>query len=131
MKMNTRSDIRSGMASGADDYLTKPFSAEELVAAVIGRLHRLEAIRIQSRHKFFHKERTTLRQQTSPREMEVLLLVGHGATSRQIAARLDISLRTVEVHRGNLMKKLDAANAAMLARWAVIAEQMLPAGLSN
>jgi len=50
--------------------------------------------------------------------------VGSGATSREIADSLGISLRTVEVHRSNLMDKLSAANAAMLARWAVIAEQM-------
>lgn len=51
-------------------------------------------------------------------------MVGQGATSKEIAERFGICLKTVEVHRANLMKKLDAANAACLARWAVIAEQM-------
>jgi DNA-binding NarL/FixJ family response regulator len=122
--LDDRTSIRRGMTAGADDYLPKPFSADELVAAVTGRLHRLEIIRQSSAKAAFKDELTTLRQATSEREREVLLMVGRGATSRDIAGKLGISLRTVEVHRSNLMKKLDAANAAILARWAVIAEQL-------
>lgn len=122
--MGERSDIRRGMASGADDYLTKPFSVEELVAAVTGRLHRMETIRHHSSKSVFKDELDVLRKYISSREHEVLLQVGRGATSKEIAERLGISLRTVEVHRSNLMKKLKATNAAMLTRWAVIAERM-------
>ena len=119
-----RADVRCGMAAGADDYLAKPFSADELVSAVTGRLHRLEAIRLHSAKTALKKEHAFLLQRISARELEVLLLVGTGATSRNIAEHLGISLRTVEVHRSSLMNKLDVANAAMLARWAIIAEQM-------
>lgn len=122
--LGERSDVRRGMSSGADDYLTKPFTAEELVAAITGRLHRLETIRLFSTRTTFREEHAILRQRISARELEILLLVGNGATSREIADRLGISLRTVEVHRSNMMDKLGAANAAILARWAVIAEQM-------
>jgi len=122
--LGERSEIRRGMSSGADDYLSKPFTAEELVAAVTGRLHRLETIRLHSAKASFREEHDILRQRISAREREVLLLVGSGATSREIADNLGISIRTVEVHRSNLMDKLGAANAVMLARWAVIAEQM-------
>lgn len=121
--LGERVDVRRGMSAGADDYLTKPFSAEELVAAVTGRLHRLETIRMQSAKSVNEKD-ARLYRQVSVREREVLLLVGTGATSREIAERLGISLRTVEVHRSNLMRKLHVTNVAMLARWAVIAEQM-------
>lgn len=122
--LGDRADIRRGMSAGADDYLTKPFSAEELVAAVSGRLQRLEAIRLRSHKSAFQKEHAILLRQISAREREVLLLVGRGISSKVIADLLGISLRTVEVHRSNLMRKLDATNAAILARWAVIAEQM-------
>lgn len=120
--LGERADVRRGMAAGADDYLTKPFSAEELVAAVTGRLHRMERIRLSGRKAAFQEEYAILSHSVSAREREVLLLVGSGATSREIAEQLGISLRTVEVHRANLMSKLDAGNSAMLARWAVIAE---------
>jgi len=122
--LGERADVRSGMAAGADDYLAKPFSAEELISAVTGRLHRLDSIRLHNSKTDFKKELAILRERISARELEVLLFVGAGATSRNIAEHLGISLRTVEVHRSSLMNKLDVANAAMLARWAIIAEQM-------
>jgi len=129
--LGERGDVRRGMSAGADDYLAKPFSAEELVSAVTGRLHRLETRRLNSTKIAFREEQDILRQRISAREREVLLLVGTGATSRQIAGQLGISLRTVEVHRSNLMTKLEATNAAMLARWAVIAEQMQGQAVSS
>jgi DNA-binding NarL/FixJ family response regulator len=122
--LGDRADIRGGMSAGADDYLTKPFSAEELIAAVTGRLNRLGALRQHGSKSAYKSEMAQLRQKISERELEVLLMVGRGATSREIADQLGIHLRTVEVHRSNLMKKLEAGNAAILARWAVIAEQM-------
>jgi len=122
--LGERADVRRGMSAGADDYLAKPFSADELITAVTVRLHRLETMRRRSTNAAYKEEHAILRQRISVRELEVLRLVGHGATSREIATQLGISLRTVEVHRSNLMRKLDAANAAILARWAVIAEHM-------
>ena len=122
--MSGRDDQRRGMCEGADDYLTKPFTAEELVSAVVSRLYRIGMFRRQSEHVPFQAEIAFLRRQITDRELEVLLLVGQGITSKDIARRLDIRLNTVEVHRASLMKKLDAPNAASLARWAVIAEQL-------
>lgn len=119
----SRAEQRRAMAAGVDDYLTKPFTAEELLAAVTGRLNRLRIVRHGADSLSFHKEVAWLREQLTPRELEVLLLVGRGDTSRQIADRLGISIKTVEIHRSNLMNKLDANNAATLARWAFIAEQ--------
>lgn len=122
--LGDRGDIRRGMAAGADDYLTKPFTAEELISAVTCRLHRIETMLIMNNSMSFQEERAVLRGQVSARERQVLLLVGRGVTSKEIATRLGISLRTVEVHRSNLMRKLGAANVAILARWAIIAELM-------
>lgn len=119
-----RADVRRGMSNGADDYLPKPFSAEELLAAITGRIHRHEFILQQRDTSAFRKEHIILRTKITKREREILLMVGQGTTSREIAERLNVALKTVEVHRANLMKKLNAANAAKLARWAVIAEQM-------
>ena len=122
--LGARADMRLGMSAGADDYLTKPFSAEELVSAVTGRLRRLETLRLFKDGAAYQVEQAILRERISAREKEVLLLVGKGVSSKEIAIRLGISLRTVEVHRSNLLRKLDAENTAILARWAVIAERM-------
>lgn len=122
--LDDRTNLRRGMSSGADDYLSKPFLAEELLAAVTGRLHRIETLRLKAERAAFRDEHEFLRQNITTREMEILLLVGQGYTSKQIANRLGIRSNTVQVHRTNVMLKLDTPNAANLARWAVIAELM-------
>jgi len=120
--LGDRAELRRGMASGADDYLTKPFTDEELVAAVVGRLHRVEKLRLGASPSQFQHELDTLRQNITEREREVLVLVGRGMTSKDIACQLGISFKTAQAHRANLMKKLNAVNAAHLSRWAAIAE---------
>lgn len=54
----------------------------------------------------------------SPREQQVMRLVAEGVPSREIAARLNLSLKTVENHRANLMKKLDVHSKMELVRYA-------------
>jgi DNA-binding NarL/FixJ family response regulator len=120
--LGERRDVRRGMSAGADDYLPKPFSADELLAAVTGRIRRLEIFSQQHATLITDDERSML-QKITRREREVLLMVGHGSTSKEIAECLGVCLKTVEVHRSNLMNKLEASNAACLARWAVIVQQ--------
>ena len=121
--LGERTDVRRGMSAGADDYLSKPFSADELLAAVTGRIRRLEIFSQQNSAEITDGELCLLRRITK-REREVLLKVGQGATSREIAECLGVCLKTVEVHRANLMNKLEASNAASLARWAVIIQKI-------
>jgi DNA-binding NarL/FixJ family response regulator len=55
----------------------------------------------------------------TPREREVLQLIARGLNNRQIAERLYISIKTVETHRGNMMRKLDVHDRASLVRFAI------------
>ena len=55
----------------------------------------------------------------TPRQREILRLVSIGHTNREIADVLDISVRTVEVHRFNLMRRLNVRNVAQLLRRAL------------
>ena len=55
----------------------------------------------------------------TPREREVLALIAEGLTSREIAQRLDMGVRTVETHRSHLRRKLDLPSPAALVRFAV------------
>lgn len=119
-----RNDIRKGMAAGVDDYLTKPFSTDELVAAVNGRLDRVKSLKQKASQTSLKKDVDWLRNRITKRELEVLLLVGGGATSKQIAQQLSISIRTVENHRTHIMEKLDVSNAAALAHWVPVARQL-------
>ncbi|HRF18592.1 MAG TPA: LuxR C-terminal-related transcriptional regulator, partial [Chitinophagaceae bacterium] len=53
----------------------------------------------------------------SRRELDIVKLIKEGLSSREIAVRLDISLKTVEVHRYNILKKLNLKNTAALVNF--------------
>ena len=55
----------------------------------------------------------------SARELEVIRLVAEGHSSKEIADRLDLSVRTVEKHRANIMDKINVKEVASLVRWCV------------
>ncbi len=57
--------------------------------------------------------------QLSPREREVLSLLAEGKTSKQIARDLDVTPRTIDLHRQNIMKKLDLNSVAELTKFAI------------
>lgn len=55
----------------------------------------------------------------TPREHEVATLLAYGYTNNEIADRLEISVRTAEMHRANLMRKLGLQRRSELVRWAL------------
>jgi FixJ family two-component response regulator len=101
------------MKLGANDFIEKPFKDQVLIDAV-GR-----ALRRDVEQRGEKQERVALRERIarlSPRELEVARLVADGLPSKTISTRLDISERTVQVHRLHLMAKLDIHSVAELAR---------------
>lgn len=101
-----KSDQRSGMNLGADDYLTKPVDNEELLAAVAARLTRAEqTVRAEFAPDFSSAvplEALGL----SPREAEVLLWAAQGKTNPEIATILGISEETVKKHMKEVLATL-------------------------
>lgn len=112
-----RATMRKGMVSGADDYLTKPVAAEELVVAIESRLARLGQVAGSAESATALGE--PIRELLTDRELEVLGLIGRGKVTKDIAQILGLSPRTVCVHRANIMRKLDLHNAAALAALAI------------
>jgi DNA-binding NarL/FixJ family response regulator len=55
----------------------------------------------------------------TPREREIVQLIAEGRTTKEIAAKLGVSAKTVEAHRSNLMNKLNLHSASELVRYAV------------
>jgi FixJ family two-component response regulator len=100
------------MKSGAMDFFEKPVKGEALIA----RIHEALARDSQQRQDdaIANAAREKLRHLT-PRELEVLLLAVHGHQNKEIARRLGISHRTVEVHRSRVMHKTGAATLLDLA----------------
>src|SRR5213080_4869437 len=74
--------------------------------------------------------RTNSTHALTPRQKEILRLVAQGMTNREIAGQLDISVRTVEVHRFNLMRRLRVRNVAQLLRQALLL-RLLPKSFAS
>jgi len=108
------------MRGGAVDFFEKPFDLDRLI-------ERIRECLVQeterSRHDSRHQEVAHLVGTLTPREREIFDLLVQGEMNKSIAARLGISIRTVEVHRANLMSKLEASNVSDLVRLSMEATQ--------
>lgn len=104
------------MKAGATDFLQKPCDEAELVEAVKGAL----AGKRQARPAgdIDEKAAASLARLTD-REREILGYVSKGLTSKAIAQRLGISVRTVDIHRANIMNKTGTRNVVELVRLAL------------
>ena len=101
---------------GAFDFLQKPFRDQEL----IDRVQRALAADHANRQSL--AQRDVLRQRygsLTPREQEVLVLVTKGKANKVMAGDLDISQRTVEIHRARVMEKMGAQSLAQLVRMVI------------
>lgn len=101
------------MRIGALEYLEKPIEHSLLIDHIrraIERDREFEAAAIET------KELKQKIQTLTNRELEVMQLVADGLLTKQIAAKLQISIKTIEVHRSNLSKKLGVTSVASLVR---------------
>ena len=117
--------VLKALRAGAVGYLVKTADPAELElairAAVKGEKFLSSAILthvVDACLGRIDKEQTSLERLT-PRQREVLQLVAEGHTTKDIAKRLDISVKTAEAYRGELMKALDIHDIASLTRYAI------------
>jgi FixJ family two-component response regulator len=112
------------MKAGAIDFLTKPVRDQTLLDAVISGIERDAALRAEAVVVKRNIERV---ETLTPRERQVLGQVALGRLNKQIAFDLGISEVTVKLHRGNVMRKLEAGSIGELIRiW-----ETLPASLRD
>ena len=114
------------LESGASGYLLKDSAFEELSMAIktvlSGKIYLSPAIAgvvVENvmRNSPQKVSRTTA--EFTPREREVLQLLAEGRTTKRIASQLNVSVKTVETHRRQVMEKLDIHSVAELTKWAV------------
>lgn len=119
-----REYVTRAMEEGADGYLLKDSAAQDLMAAIkavmAGRPYFSPLIQQQMAERLRDDGRPLegIRLLTE-RERDVLGLLSRGLSSKDIAEALDISARTVETHRANLMRKLGLKSVALLTQFAV------------
>jgi DNA-binding NarL/FixJ family response regulator len=116
----------SAMAAGADGYLMKDDSDEELLVAITKVLNGKSYISPYMTDDFaddvismYRNERRTPFQELTKREKEILQLVVQGFTSKQMAGQLNLSQRTIDHHRSNLLRKFNRKNSVDLVNYAV------------
>jgi len=107
---------------GARGYVTKNSSKEEMIKAILevyeGNKYICEEIRnILSDQSLNENEDSQNINTLTEREMQIINLIKQGFSSKEIAADLEISLKTVEVHRHNILKKLKLKNSASLVNF--------------
>jgi FixJ family two-component response regulator len=107
------------MKKGAVDFLEKPFSDELLCARVANAF---ETLRGESEKLDASKRAADLIARLTPREAQVLDRIVAGRLNKQIADDLNISIKTVEAHRANIMDKIEARTMADLMKTALAAK---------
>jgi two-component system response regulator FixJ len=113
------SDAVRAMRAGAFDFLEKPFKPNEMSTVVAKALNAPEAafvIRAEASSAAAHLAVLTAR------ERAVVDLLASGLMSKQVAHRLGLSARTIEVHRANAMRRLGLRSFSDLVRLTVLAE---------
>lgn len=113
------------LQAGAAGYVLKDVPASQLVYAIQavsrgGRYLSPEALKGMLEHLVDGSTQTETRYDLlTDREREVLKLLAEGLSAKQVAVRLDVSVKTVDVHKTNLMRKLDVHDRAELIKWAI------------
>jgi DNA-binding NarL/FixJ family response regulator len=107
---------------GAMGYVTKNSSKEEMLTAILevskGKKYICEEVKSILAQQELEKQNEFPGMNTlTEREIDIIQLIKEGLSSKEIASKLDITLKTVEVHRYNILKKLNLKNTAALVNF--------------
>jgi len=123
----TEEYVRATLDAGADGYVLKDDTHHDLLTAIVsvrkGNIYLSPGICGKVISGFLDSAISTTSSsswnQLTVREREVTKLIAEGRKSREVAEYLSVSLKTVEKHRSNLMKKLDLHSISAITRYAI------------
>jgi DNA-binding NarL/FixJ family response regulator len=114
------------LKAGASAYLLKDCAFEELITAIQtimkGKIYlspTIAGVVLEDYIRSDRKSEPSVFSQLSDREREVLQLLAEGKSTKEVAAHLKVSIKTVETHRTNIMTKLDIHSVAELTKYAI------------
>ena len=124
LSLHADEHLVSGMLeAGASGYILKEAAVAELVSAIravaAGQTYLSPTVAGQVVRDYVARRRADSVVQLTSREREVLQLIAEGHATKEIAAQLSISPKTVSTHRENIMKKLDLHDVVSLAKYAI------------
>ncbi|MFG6590372.1 response regulator transcription factor [Sulfitobacter sp. 1A12157] len=104
----------TAMKAGAVDFIEKPFNNQNMLDLINAAL---QADAARRKSKAAEVENAQLLARLTPQEHRVFERVAAGLSNREIGSEMDISIKTVEVHRARVMRKLEANSVAELVRF--------------
>jgi len=117
--------MRQVLEAGARGYMLKSDAGSELLAAVdaVRRHHGFLSSQVsrmlRGSSAIATKHDVSPKDPLSPRERQILQLLAEGKSTKEVAAALDITVKTAETHRSNIMRKLDLHHLTELVRYAI------------
>ncbi len=105
--------------SGVFDFIEKPFNDQHLIDRIQQAIEKSHSQKVSMQRRQGARDRL---QKLSSREIQVLDCIVAGCSNKTMARELDISVKTIETHRANLMSKMEAGSVSELVRIALLAD---------
>jgi DNA-binding NarL/FixJ family response regulator len=118
--------VQELLHAGAQAYVLKQSASAELIRAVRAAAAGQQYLDANIAHELTgeylrrHTGRSAQQPSLSERELDVLRLMAWGLSNKEIAARLDLSIKTIEVHKANAMRKLNLHGRVDIVRYALL-----------
>jgi DNA-binding NarL/FixJ family response regulator len=120
---NSPAYLEAALEAGATGYVVKSAASDELLDAVNavlnGRIYVSRRLSVERLEQFTDSSRAAATLHLSKRERETLQLIAKGRAEKEVAFKLDISVKTVGFHRENIKRKLGLRTTAELTKYAI------------
>lgn len=112
--------IKSSVNAGFDGYLLKIDGRDDIERALKAVTNNEKYFSAKTQQVFFETQTAKNKVELTEREKEILQLIVHEKTTKEIAEQLCLSEKTIETHRGNIMLKMDTRNIAGMVKKAIM-----------